>query len=320
MLKPEPPVASGTPLSGLLRSAVDSVKNASSAALRGTPRFLGLLLRKFIWLLRVVRNFVAIGAVVFIAGYVGIPYLIDALDSPRDPHQNECVSPAGTAKPNQTPRPTPGVVKDIRLTNAGAFVNRCEYSDVLYELNWDREIRHPSDPPVKPDAKKLPKLVVLYIHGWKHSADHDDPDHEEFVKFIGELAKRHDGKKQLVGVYVGWNASWHLASFKVLDLLQNVTFWSKKTIADRIAESAVVTKIISAIGAMKNREHGDQFIAIGHSFGARILFAATGQIDLRDREGTSRDIRRLVSHCAGGNGCSHPAESGIRGFHVHGPG
>jgi hypothetical protein len=61
--------------------------------------------------------------------------------------------------------------------------------------------------------------------------------------------------------------------------LENVTFWVKKNNGDRIAQSSTVTLIFSAIGSIVNSEpqRKDQFIAIGHSFGARVLFSATAQ-------------------------------------------
>src|SRR5262249_49069619 len=94
-----------------------------------------------------------------------------------------------------------------------------------------------------------------------------DPNYVNFQKMIADLAK--DSTKQVVGVYVTWNASTGNA---ILDL---ASFWSRQRIADRITQSGVVTRIVSMIsinrGHSKNR---DQFIAIGHSFGARMLFAA----------------------------------------------
>src|SRR5262249_19617968 len=86
-------------------------------------------------------------------------------------------------------------------------------------------------------------------------------------------------QKQILGVYIGWNAHWHLHFLDPwpLNLLENLTFWSTEAVADRIAESAIVTKIVSAIGATRKLERGDEFIAVGHSFGARLLFAAAGQ-------------------------------------------
>src|SRR5262249_30400361 len=83
-----------------------------------------------------------------------------------------------------------------------------------------------------------------------------------------------DTKRYVVGIYVGWNAEAPLWGW-----LENITFWVKKNNADRIAQSASVTQIYSAIGSVvrSDPEQKDQFIAIGHSFGARMLFSATAQ-------------------------------------------
>jgi pimeloyl-ACP methyl ester carboxylesterase len=91
--------------------------------------------------------------------------------------------------------------------------------------------------------------------------------------------------KQVLGVYIGWNARSKILPLRY-EPLASLTFWSKKTVADRIAQSAVTTKTISAISAILSREGGDenQFIVIGHSFGARLLFSATGQSLIYDTQ------------------------------------
>jgi hypothetical protein len=84
---------------------------------------------------------------------------------------------------------------------------------------------------------------------------------------IGVWAK--DSTKQVVGVYITWNAS---TGNSLRDL---ASFWSRQRIADRITQSGVVTRIVSMISTNRGHSgHRDQFIAIGHSFGARMLFAA----------------------------------------------
>jgi hypothetical protein len=161
------------------------------------------------------------------------------------------------------------------LTNAGEFVDRCELTNALYELNWDRERPKISfGATIKEGARSLPKLAVLYVHGWKHDATLQDTDLSNFTQFIGDLRDRHRDEKYVVGIYIGWNGSARLS-----EPLENLSFWVKKNNADRIAQSAVVTKIISSVGSVtkSDPEGKDQFITIGHSFGARILFSATAQ-------------------------------------------
>jgi hypothetical protein len=104
----------------------------------------------------------------FISGFVAIallywiaPYATTAFDDPADKQQNKCSKdgPLLTERPGYF-----GKVLKIRLTNDGKFVDRCELTDVLYELNWDMPL-HPNEfrPNPKPDAKPLPKFVVLYL-------------------------------------------------------------------------------------------------------------------------------------------------------------
>ena len=226
-------------------------------------------------LLRPRKTFlVTIGVIVVtVSVFVFGPTLMEALNTSPDRVQYRCTPDAtkGRHDPVRDPRPS-GTLKVIHLTNAGEFVDRCELSDALYDLNWDRAYSR-RRPPVKSDAKSLSKLAVLYVHGWRHDGEPDDGDVQAFRALLEKLRDRYAGKKNVVGIYVAWNA---LSGFGVLDYL---TFWSKKAVADRIAQSAVVTKIVSSVGAMMDRatDNPDQFIAIGHSLGARMLFAATAQ-------------------------------------------
>jgi hypothetical protein len=102
---------------------------------------------------------------------------------------------------------------------------------------------------------------------------------------MSQLARANAGKKQVLGVYVGWNAMSKVPPFNWFPF-DNLTFWSKETIADRIAQSAVTTKIISSIGSVMSAgdSAANQFIVIGHSFGARMVFSATNQSLIYDTE------------------------------------
>jgi hypothetical protein len=89
---------------------------------------MGLLRRH--WLLSAIVGLVLLSS-------VG-PYATDYLDERADRLQNECGKEARSLPPREIPRPAhPGGVLKIRLTNDGALVDRCELSDVLYELNWN---------------------------------------------------------------------------------------------------------------------------------------------------------------------------------------
>jgi hypothetical protein len=222
------------------------------------------------------RHKMVAALIVVLLGYFLAPVWMDRSDpSPGSP-QNKCekhITDPGN-DPRQIPRPDESI-KIIRLTSSGEFAERCDLTNALYELNWDRP--RPSGSfgvAVKSTAQRLPKLAVLYIHGWKHNANSDDSDLQNFTALIGDLRKKNKENKHIVGIYVGWTASSGLPGF-----LENASFWVKKKNADRIAQSSVVTKIVTSLGAITKQAPGrvDQLIAIGHSFGARMLFSATAQ-------------------------------------------
>ncbi len=218
-------------------------------------------------------------SILIVVGFAAVllaPLWFDRHEPEPGVPQNKCEKHLTDPKndPRRICRPNDDI-KIIRLTNSGEFVDRCELTNALYELNWDRP-RPPESfgVDVCTGARPLPKLTVLYIHGWKHGADPNDSDLKNFTALIRDLRQRHVHKKQVIGIYVGWNANADLPG-----VLENASFWVKKKNADRIAQSSIVTKIVSALGAITKvaSDRKDQLITIGHSFGARMLFSAAAQ-------------------------------------------
>lgn len=160
-------------------------------------------------------------------------------------------------------RPDSPTVMKIALTDQGELERRCQWTDALHALQVER-----------------PQVIVLYVHGWGHDAhDHDD-DLTQFRAYIGRLSEREASRpstRDVVGIYVGWPGV--TLRFPVIESL---TYWSRQRSADRISQSAVVSKLVGAIHNVRRQAHQDNdlFVAIGHSFGARILYTATSQLIL----------------------------------------
>lgn len=180
-----------------------------------------------------------------------------------DVDQDKC-RPGGNRVRSDGHSPS-GHVRVIRLTDDGEFADRCELTDVLYE------IRNP----------KKSELVVWYIHGWKHNAHDHDSDLQAFRMVIEALDREQrelgENGRHVLGVYIGWDGAVGPSS------LRNLTFWNRKRAADRISQSAVLTRIFASTryARMEAREEltsNDLTIMIGHSFGARILYSATSQV------------------------------------------
>ena len=222
--------------------------------------------------------------VLILLGYV-VPFATDYLDDSADSNQKECEKEGHSEHPQQISRPAhPGGILKIRLTNNGEFVDRCELSDIRHELNWNTPGADRA--PSKPGARSLPKFVVLWIHGWKHRGE--DDAYNNFKKLIHKLADdpANADKKQVLGVYVDWNATSKVPPFNWFPF-DNLTFWTRQAIANRIAQSAVTTKIISSINSVLSEGENsaaNQFITIGHSFGAGMLFSATKQSFIYDHD------------------------------------
>lgn len=187
---------------------------------------------------------------------------------PADPNNRECVPKAGEIDPKAKTRPTSLVyTKAVRFTDDGEFVDRCEFSDALHELQ-----------------SAGPQIVVVYVHGWKHNGDDNDDD---LRKFSRQLTSIHDAEVQrgnarrVVGIYVAWNGK-----STDLPIAKELTFWGRKRGADRVSQSGAVTRLLSAIDSIreKRNESRDLTIHVGHSFGARILYNAVAQGLIRQTE------------------------------------
>lgn len=177
--------------------------------------------------------------------------------------------------PYNLDRPSPGtIVKVIEFTDAGELHDRCQLTDVYYEIRGGRELDD--------KAKERAKFIVVYVHGWKHDASANDSDFKEFSRWIDDLTretKRADQKTDVIGVYISWPGK-----SVDLPLIEHLTFWGRKGAADRVSGAAYVSKILSTIESIRRqRKNDDDFtIGIGHSFGARILFGAMSPLLLHE--------------------------------------
>jgi hypothetical protein len=144
-------------------------------------------------------------------------------------------------------------------------------------------------------------VVVLFVHGWHHSADWrrtDDTGDEHFRKFRTLLmaltlreAERYFGGpngsgRRVVGIYVGWNGdpldSWIPAS----DLTTNFSFWNRYSVARRIGDGDpfrdALRRIVAATKgplppgtvASDLTVPTSPLVLMGHSMGALILESA----------------------------------------------
>lgn len=188
----------------------------------------------------------------------------------RDDNQNACERGEPT-DPRKHALELPSLsLVDIQLTSAGELVDRCLWTKALLQLtNGD----------VDDDRSKI---VLLHVHGWKENADPENAERDAFREILEGIAQGEraiGSNKQVVGLFVAWPAATYAIS-----AMNNLTFMSRLTVADRISQSSIVAKLIGAVDSIleKRQAQGrdDVFILLGYSLGARILFNATAQVML----------------------------------------
>ncbi|WP_213780774.1 hypothetical protein [Caballeronia sp. dw_276] len=181
---------------------------------------------------------------------------------------SQLFDPATAVRPSPKP-----IVKVIEFTDNGELTDRCQLSDVYGEVKGLNE---------DPSIASHPKMIVFYVHGWKHDAALGDPDRlkfKELIEYLSAVETNRHSNRDVVGIYVAWPGR-----SVAVPGLDNLTFWARKGAADRVSESGNFSKIIGAVNSIRcqRKNPNDVIVAIGHSFGARILFSSISPMILYD--------------------------------------
>jgi hypothetical protein len=143
-------------------------------------------------------------------------------------------------------------------------------------------------------------LVVVFVHGWKHSASPGDGNITTFRQVLSGLsqAEKHiagavgQPARQVVGIYLGWRGGSMTVPY-----LNNLTFWDRKNTAQKVGHGGV-TEVLSRLEDIKavkdytvckeqhSRGKGDdipcisntRLVVVGHSFGGAVVHTALAQI------------------------------------------
>jgi pimeloyl-ACP methyl ester carboxylesterase len=134
-----------------------------------------------------------------------------------------------------------------------------------------------------------PKYVVVFVHGWFHSASPEDANVRRFKCALNNL-QAIDGNagEDVIGIYVGWRGqSW------TLPVIKYATFWDRKNTSEEIGRGSLVEFLTRLERVAKPRpDSPNKLMLVGHSFGASVVFNAIGQILL---ERFLLDAERLLT-------------------------
>lgn len=155
-------------------------------------------------------------------------------------------------------------------------------------------------------GKEQPLNIVIYTHGWHHSARPDDNNVARFRSLLEGLslvegllcAKRTgaalcpaeemqskllDKKRRVVGIYLGWRGDSILGPG-----IKNLSIWDRKTVAEKVAHGAIqelyarMNKFFRERNCRARKLTGTdlekcadvRMLTIGHSFGGLITYRA----------------------------------------------
>jgi pimeloyl-ACP methyl ester carboxylesterase len=151
---------------------------------------------------------------------------------------------------------------------------------------WDRRQADAVLDAVAAESGGRDLLIVVFAHGWKHSAAPGDRNIETFRRALANLSAADaraqraiaEQPRQVVGVYLGWRGG----SVRV-PLIKELTFWERKNTAQKVGHGSV-TEVLSRLEVIKRTKNAlegnrdTRLVVVGHSFGGAAVYAAVGQL------------------------------------------
>lgn len=121
-----------------------------------------------------------------------------------------------------------------------------------------------------------PAELIIFIHGWHHSASPSDENFIAFQQFYQQMAKS-DAQRNLVGLYIGWRGDkydplWLDGSDDATSWVEPLDFptiFQRKTVAKRIGQrgfAELLDKLDSEVAAGTLQ----RYTVIGHSLGGAV--------------------------------------------------
>ena len=200
----------------------------------------------------------------------------------RTVYPEVCVSP--------TPAPSPEcethALQQLPSANGNRYLLGFIEFDDQGQL-WDRKQMSEVVGKLAGEAGTKELLMVVFVHGWKHSAAPGDGNIQTFRKVLAQFSDsetqiaRLTGipPREVAGVYLGWRGG-----SVTVPLLEDLTFWDRKNTAQKVGHGGV-TEVLSRLELIKQdkesiepgRSH-TRLVVVGHSFGGAVVNTALAQI------------------------------------------
>ena len=169
-----------------------------------------------------------------------------------------------------------------------AFVEFTERGNVFDRAKLDMVLEHvEKQAATKPGECQKGIIVIVFVHGWKHSASLDDENVVDFRNLLRKTARLAARKcqaqgqakpsleRQMICVYVGWRG----ASI-TLPLIKELTYWDRKSVAEQVGKGGV-TELLTRLEQIvidKQNPNRNLYLVVGHSLGGAIVLAALNEV------------------------------------------
>jgi len=191
-----------------------------------------------------------------------------------------------------SPTPEPSAECEMHALQQLATANGNRYLLGFIEFDdqgqlWDRKQMSEVVGKLAGEAAAKELLIVVFVHGWKHSAAPGDGNIQTFRKVLAQLSDSEvqiakltgTQPREVAGVYLGWRGG-----SVTVPLLENVTFWDRKNTAQKVGHGGV-TEVLSRLELIKQDKESiepggsrTRLVVVGHSFGGAVVNTALAQI------------------------------------------
>ena len=129
--------------------------------------------------------------------------------------------------------------------------------------------------------------VFVFVHGWKHTAKHDDSNVVQFREFLSRASENEVvGKRRVIGLYLGWRGA-----VTNIPILKEASYWARKSVAEEVGAGGVTEIFANLHQILVAQDNSDasgsdlyknNYVIIGHSFGGAIVLSALHDVLLKD--------------------------------------
>lgn len=190
-----------------------------------------------------------------------------------------CINPGAEFSPNCAPN----ALQQLPSVNGDAnyLLGFVEFDD--QGQLWDRRQMWAVMDKFATASAQQDLLMVVFVHGWNHSAAPDDLILDKFRSVLAKLSEsealvsRRTGlpARKVAGLYLGWRGG-----SVTVPGVNGMTFWERKNTAGRVGHGGV-PEVLSRLeqlrqdkDSMTNGKSGTRLVIVGHSFGAEIVYDA----------------------------------------------